>query len=71
MAEPVEFLSPAQLCERIPGLTVESLAKARYRGTGAPFTTANAKVVLYDWHEYVRWLKSKERTQSSRNSGRS
>lgn len=61
-----ELLSPEQLCERVPGLTPDSLKQSRYRGTGPPFMKANAKVVLYDWHSYIEWLRQTETTKSQR-----
>lgn len=62
----IELLSPEQLCERVPGLTVESLKQSRYRGTGPPFMKPNMKTVVYDWCVYVAWLKAGETTKSSR-----
>lgn len=61
-----ELLSPQQLCDRVPGLTVDALQKARYRGTGPPFMKPNAKVVVYDWASYLEWLRQTEATRSQR-----
>lgn len=61
-----EFLSPQELCERVPGLTIASLATQRSRGGGPPFRKANARVVLYVWSEYVEWLDSTKTTRADR-----
>ncbi|PPG39429.1 hypothetical protein [Pseudoclavibacter sp. RFBA6] len=61
-----EFLSPQQLCERIPGLTVAALATQRSREGGLPFRKANARVVLYVWEEYLSWLEATKATRTDR-----
>lgn len=66
----LEFLSPQQLCERVPGLTVGALAKQRFRGGGPPFRKANARVVLYVREEYVEWLETTKATQTDRYNER-
>ncbi|VXB29612.1 hypothetical protein [Pseudoclavibacter sp. 8L] len=65
MSDP-EFPTPQKLCDRIPGLTVAALAKQRSRGGGPPFRKANARVVLYEWSEYLAWLDTTKREQTDR-----
>ncbi|MBF4549252.1 hypothetical protein [Pseudoclavibacter sp. VKM Ac-2888] len=65
MSDP-NFLTPQQLCDRIPGLTVAALAKQRSRGGGPPFRKANARVVLYEWREYLDWLDTTKATRTDR-----
>jgi hypothetical protein len=66
LADNPTLLSPQQLCERIPGLTIASLATQRSRGGGPPFMKSNARVVLYDWDQYLAWLRESTTTQTDR-----
>jgi hypothetical protein len=65
------LLSPVELCERVPGLTVAALKEQRKRGDGPPYMKANARAVVYDWNDYLEWLSSTKRTSTDRFGERS
>lgn len=55
------YLSPKELAERIPGMTIGNLAQMRFRGDGPKFMKPSPKLVVYDWVDAVAWLESTKR----------
>lgn len=52
------YLSPRQVCEMVPGLTVENLAQMRHRGTGPIFRKPSPRTVAYLETDVHDWLDS-------------
>lgn len=62
-----EWLSPAQVCEVIPGMTVTLLQRMRDAGKGPRYAKPSAKTVVYarsDVDAYVRSTLVNTREQS-------
>lgn len=55
--EPV-WLSPAQVCERVPGLTEEILSDRRKRNLRPQFHKPSRKTVIYEQSEIDDWVAS-------------
>ena len=49
------FLSPEQVCERLPGVTPHTLAMWRYRGRGPSYRKLG-RIVVYPLDELLQWL---------------
>lgn len=60
-AQATAYLSPKEVAERIPGMTVSNLAQLRFKGQGPRYMKPSAKVVVYDWADCVEWLESTKR----------
>ena len=60
-----KYDSPEELCEYLPGMTVQLLAQMRFRGDGPPFIKASARKVVYRRTAVDEWLASRERTSTS------
>ncbi|MEV8023705.1 hypothetical protein [Microbacterium sp. NPDC080220] len=59
-AAPV-YLSPEQVCELVPGMTVANLKDLRASGKGPAYfkpTGDRGRVTLYAQHDVVRWIES-------------
>lgn len=56
------FLSPEEVCNIIPGMTIPLLAQMRLRGDGPPFIKPSPKKVVYAEVSLHEWLASRERT---------
>jgi len=64
---PAEWLSPSQVCEVIPGMTVTLLQRMRDAGKGPRYAKPSAKTVVYarsDVDAYVRSTLVTTREQS-------
>lgn len=59
------YLSPEQVCERLPGLTKANLATLRYEGKGPKFLKPTPRTVLYRESDITAWVESTERTSTS------
>lgn len=57
-----QYLSPAQVCEMIPGMTKGNLAALRFQGKGPRFIKPSPKVVVYAMSAIETWLSESERT---------
>ncbi|MDQ1217995.1 hypothetical protein QE411_002850 [Microbacterium arborescens] len=58
MSEP-QYLSPAEVCELVPGMTVGTLKALRSRGKGPAHykpTGSRGKVTLYAHDEVLAWI---------------
>lgn len=56
-----KYLSPAQVCELIPGMTKGSLAQQRYAGTGPRYRKPTPKTVVYLESEVIAWIEESAR----------
>lgn len=62
----VVWMSPAQVCERVPGLTVANLKDLRASGKGPAYsrpTGEHGKIVVYSLADVDAWV-SKARTST-------
>lgn len=59
------YLSPAQVCELIPGMTEGMLGQLRYTGKGPRFSKPSAKKVVYRADEIVAYLEGKSMTSTA------
>jgi hypothetical protein len=59
-----KYLSPAQVADAVPGMTVGALAQLRYLGTGPKFRKPTAKTVVYVEQEVARWVEDSARTKT-------
>ncbi len=58
------YLSPAEVCELIPGMTVEKLKYLRRQGSGPRFIKASAKTIVYSATEIERYMRSREQVRT-------
>ena len=66
-SEQPRWLSPAEVCEVIPGMTVTLLQRMRDAGKGPRYAKPSAKTVVYslaDVNDYVRSTMVNTREQS-------
>lgn len=59
------FYSPKEVCERWPGMTVQTLAQLRFRGTGPRWVALSPKKLVYAESALVEYEKSQERTTTA------
>lgn len=60
-----DYLSPADVCALIPGLTVASLAQGMYPGLLPPrFLKPTPQTVLYRRSDVVEWIEASEQTST-------
>lgn len=50
------WLSPAQVCEHVPGMTVATLQDMRKRGVGPRFFKPTHKTVIYSLADIDTWV---------------
>lgn len=65
--EETRWLSPAEVCDVIPGMTVTLLSRMRDAGKGPRYAKPSAKTVVYslaDVNDYVRSTMVNTREQS-------
>jgi hypothetical protein len=55
--EPV-WLSPAQVCERVPGLTERNLEELRSKGRGPKYHKPTLKTVIYEQGDVDAWVEA-------------
>ncbi|MEV7827342.1 helix-turn-helix transcriptional regulator [Microbacterium enclense] len=55
------FLSPEMVCEMVPGMTKDILAKLRESGRGAPWCKPSLRTVIYLESDIVAWVLSSRR----------
>lgn len=56
-----KYLTPAQVCEIVPGMTVTHLAQLRFIAKGPTFLKPTPKKVLYRERDVIAWLEASER----------
>ena len=59
-----KYLSPAEVCELVPGMTKGQLAQLRFTGKGPRFYKPTPKTVLYDEASVREWVEGSVRTQT-------
>ncbi|WP_136056302.1 helix-turn-helix domain-containing protein [Microbacterium sp. K24] len=55
---PAEWLSPSQVCDVIPGMTVTLLQRMRDAGKGPRYAKPSAKTVVYSRSDVDAWVRS-------------
>ncbi|MFI8593749.1 helix-turn-helix transcriptional regulator [Microbacterium sp. NPDC078428] len=55
---PVRYLSPADVCELVPGMTVANLQELRKRGKGPRYAKPTAKTVVYVEADVHAWVQA-------------
>lgn len=63
-----DLLTPVGMTERVPGTTPEYWAQLRFKAQGPKYMKLSARKVLYNWADVEAWLRSTERTGTSRMS---
>lgn len=61
------YLSPAQVCDLVPGMTERRLEYLRGKGQGPRFSKPTPKTVVYveaDVHAWIAWSMQSTRDQS-------
>lgn len=60
------YITPKQVCEMIPGMTVGALAQHRFKGTGPKFLKpGGGRTIVYRERDVVDWLEGSERTSTA------
>lgn len=60
-----KYLTPNQVAEIIPGMTVSNLAQLRYTGKGPRFLKPTPRTVVYRERDVIEWLEASERTSTA------
>jgi predicted DNA-binding transcriptional regulator AlpA len=60
----MDYLSPEQVCEMLPGITKSTLAQWRYMGAGPRYRKLG-KSVVYVRQEVVDWVESSARSSTA------
>ncbi|KAB1867712.1 hypothetical protein F6A08_05825 [Microbacterium algeriense] len=55
---PAEWLSPLQVCDVIPGMTVTLLQRMRDAGKGPRYAKPSPKTVVYSRSDVDAWVRS-------------
>lgn len=63
--EEMPYLTPAQACQLIPGMTVNHLAQLRFIGKGPKFLKPTPRKVIYRRVDVIEWLEASERTSTA------
>lgn len=64
MAE-TNYMTPKQVHERWPFLTISNLGQMRFKGTGPRFLKPTPKTVIYREQDVVDFLEAAERTSTA------
>lgn len=59
------YLTPQQVHERWPFLSVGNLAQQRFTGSGPVFLKPTPRTVIYRERDVVAWLEASERTSTA------
>ncbi len=51
-----DYLSPADVCQLLPGVTIQTLAMWRYRGKGPPYRKLG-RIVVYFVDGLDQWIE--------------
>ncbi|WP_029150094.1 helix-turn-helix transcriptional regulator [Microbacterium indicum] len=62
---PVEYVTPKQVNERFPWLTVPALSQLRYIGKGPKFLKPTPRTVVYRLADVIDWIEASERTSTA------
>lgn len=66
-AEPQVWLSPEQVCARVPGMTIVKLRNLRAAGIGPAYSKPTYKTVVYAQADVDAWV-SLQRVETERAS---
>jgi len=56
-----EYITPVQVTEVVPGLTVQLLARLRFTGDGPAYRKPTPRTVLYKRSEVLAWVEASAR----------
>lgn len=59
-----KYLSPEEVCEQIPGMSVGLLKQMRFRGDGPPYVKVSSRRIAYAQSSLHAWMQSNERTST-------
>jgi len=62
-----KYLTPAEVCELLPGMTVQLLNQMRFRGDSIPYIRVSPRKIVYRLSRIEEYLASKEQTGTSQN----
>ena len=62
---PGEYLTPQQVVDRLPGVSLNNLAARRHRHLDPPFCRLG-RVILYPEAELTRWIQASTHTGAGR-----
>ncbi|MEL5990747.1 helix-turn-helix transcriptional regulator [Microbacterium phosphatis] len=60
--DPLIWLSPAQVCELVPGMTERRLRGLRANGAGPRYYKPSLKTVIYERSEIEAWIRGSVHT---------
>lgn len=64
----MDYITPEQVCELVPGLTPGLLAQMRYTGkSGLKFYKPTERKVLYKRSEVIEWVENSMRTSTKKS----
>lgn len=61
-AEAAKYITPAQVCEMVPGMTKTNLSNLRFKGSGPRYYKPTPRTVLYRASDIEAWLEGSART---------
>jgi predicted DNA-binding transcriptional regulator AlpA len=59
------YLTPAQVCELVPGMTPNFLSQLRFRGDGPRYRRPSPRKIYYVESEVIAWMESSARQGTS------
>ena len=62
------YLSPAAVCELVPGMTEARLKMARFQGTGPEFLRPTPRTIVYSERRVRAWLEASARMSTAEAS---
>jgi predicted DNA-binding transcriptional regulator AlpA len=60
-----KYLSPAEVCALIPGMSIALLAQMRFRGDGPRFVKPSPRTVVYAESDVAEYLRSRTRQSTA------
>ncbi len=66
---PEKYLTPAQVCEIVPNITVANLAQRRFLGLSPKFLKPTPKTVLYRESDVIAWVEESEQSITGAAAG--
>lgn len=64
-----KYLSPSEVCELIPGMTVALLSQMRFRGDSIPYVRVSPRKIVYRLSAVEEYLAAREQTSTRENVG--
>ena len=61
------YLSPAEVCEKLPGMTENHLAQLRFHGTGPRFVKISPRKVAYSESAIEQFMADREQSSTREN----